>query len=132
MVNVSTGQAGPGVCNYTFTLPCGPSGTTLSWAAAESEADAVALLQPVLRDPAGQSANKTAHMNSLLNEAVPYFRCSDQDVVKLYYYLWSLFLMYTTPGGGAGMQRLPHTQTAVNNFLGLHRCTCTCTTTTTM
>ena len=37
-----------------------------------------------------------------------------------YYYLWSIFLMYFTKGT-EGMQTIPHTQTAVNNFLGMHR-----------
>ena len=59
-------------------------------------------------------------MNSLLNEVVPYFRCSDDEIVKIYYFLWSLHLMYYTQGG-RGMQTIPHTQTAVNNFLGMHR-----------
>ena len=34
--------------------------------------------------------------------------------------MWSLHLMYYTEGD-AGMQTWPHTQTAVNNFLRLHR-----------
>ena len=59
-------------------------------------------------------------MNNLLNDVVPFFRCSDTDIVKIYYFLWSINLMYYTQGD-EGMQVWPHTQTAVNNFLGLHR-----------
>ena len=33
-------------------------------------------------------------MNDMLNNLVPYFRCSDEDIVKVYYFLWSLQLMY--------------------------------------
>ena len=71
----------------------------------------------------------------MLNNLVPYFRCSDEDIVKVYYFLWSLQLMYykgemplsmmtfdTQPSDpGTGMRAQPTTQTAVNNFLGLHR-----------
>lgn len=65
-------------------------------------------------------ADKTKKMNGLLNNIVPHFRCSDKSIVKLYYYLWSIYLMYFTQGD-QGMQTIPHTQTAVNNFLGMHR-----------
>ena len=51
---------------------------------------------------------------------MPYFRCSDNDVVKIYYYLWSIYLMYFTVGD-SGMELHPHTQSAVHNFLGMHR-----------
>ena len=33
-------------------------------------------------------------MNDMLNNLIPYFRCSDDDIVKVYYFLWSLQLMY--------------------------------------
>ena len=59
-------------------------------------------------------------MNSLLNTLVPYFRCSDEDIVKVYYFLWSIHLMYYKDPA-QGMRSEPTTQTAVNNFLGLHR-----------
>ena len=41
-------------------------------------------------------ATKTQKLNDQLNNIVPYFRCSDRDVVKVYYYLWSLHLLYYT------------------------------------
>jgi len=50
---------------------------------------------------------------------VPYFRCSDEAIVKLYYFLWTVDLMLYTQG--TGMQSEPHTQSAPNNFLGMHR-----------
>lgn len=60
-------------------------------------------------------------MNDILNNKIPRFRCSDETVVKLYYFLWSLHMMYYKQGANQGMQIQPHTQTAVNNFLGMHR-----------
>ena len=78
-------------------------------------------VQDTLNDPANHLMTKTNRMNDMLNNLIPYFRCSDQDIVKVYYYLWSLYLMYYTPGNGDEMQKQPHTQTAVNNFLGMHR-----------
>ena len=59
-------------------------------------------------------------MNRLLNDEIPYFRCPDKRFVDIYYYLWSLYLMYHIEVG-KGWELEGHTQTAVNNFLGLHR-----------
>jgi len=59
-------------------------------------------------------------MNGLLNNEIPYFRCSDDDIVKVYYFLQALNLMYVTDIG-VGNEIDLHTQTAVNNFLGMHR-----------
>ena len=59
-------------------------------------------------------------MNRQLSEEIPYFRCSDLKFEDIYYYLWSLYLMYDIDVG-RGMEMEPHTQTAVNNFLGMHR-----------
>ena len=77
-------------------------------------------VQEVLAEPSKFQAEKTERMNSELNSLVPYFRCSDQDIVKVYYFLWSLHLMYYKDPA-RGMRAQPTTQTAVNNFLGLHR-----------
>ena len=38
----------------------------------------------------------------------------------MYYYLWAIYLMYYIDVG-QGWEMYPHTQTAVNNFLGMHR-----------
>jgi hypothetical protein len=45
---------------------------------------------------------------------------SDPDIVTVYYYLWAIYLMYYIDVG-RGWEMEPHTQTAVNNFLGMHR-----------
>ena len=63
---------------------------------------------------------KTAQINRLLNDEIPHFRCPDERFVDIYYYLWSLYLMYHIEVG-RGWELEGHTQTAVNNFLGLHR-----------
>ena len=118
--NVTFYEVRPGVCGYTFTLPLDTEGTTLSWTMLDEQTSAVDAVQQVLADPSGYMEAKTSKMNGLLNNVVPYFRCSDDDIVNIYYYLWSLHLMYYTQGD-AGMQTFAHTQTAVNNFLGLHR-----------
>ena len=113
-------QVRPGVCGYKFSVPVDSAGTTLSWTMSDDKAAAELAVQQVLADPARHLAVKTDKMNDLLNNVVPYFRCSDADVVRVYYYLWALHLMYYTVGD-AGMQTWPHTQSAVNNFLGMHR-----------
>jgi hypothetical protein len=63
---------------------------------------------------------KTREMNRQLNEEIPWFRCSDRKFEDIYYYLWSLYLMYYIDVQN-GWEMEPHTQTAVNNFLGMHR-----------
>jgi hypothetical protein len=65
-------------------------------------------------------AAKTKEMNRQLNEEVPYFRCSDNKFTEIYYYLWSIYLMYYIDVQ-KGWEMENHTQTAVNNFLGMHR-----------
>ena len=118
--NVTLYEVRPGVCGYSFTIQLDSKGTTLSWTMHDDQNSAFEAVQEVLADPSGYMEAKTRTMNNLLNNVVPYFRCSDDDIVKIYYYLWSLHLMYYTQGD-QGMQMFPHTQTAVNNFLGLHR-----------
>ena len=81
---------------------------------------AIDAVEEVLAAPSRFLQEKTDKMNDQLNNLVPYFRCSDEDVVKVYYFLWSLQLLYHKDPG-AGMRALATTQTAVNNFLGLHR-----------
>jgi len=109
-----------GVCGYSFTLPLSDQGVTLSWSMDDDANKASELVQRILSDPVKYQNEKKDEMNDKLNTLVPFFRCSDHDIVRVYYYLWSLFLMYYT-GPGEGMRKLPTTQTAVNNFLGLHR-----------
>ena len=118
--NVVFYEVAPGVCGYNFTLPLDKEGTTLSWTMDDDPDSAVGAVQDLLARREEEMQLKTETMNSLLNEVVPYFRCSDDEIVKIYYFLWSLHLMYYTQGD-RGMQTIPHTQTAVNNFLGMHR-----------
>jgi hypothetical protein len=73
-----------------------------------------------LHKPREAMLAKTREMNRQLNEEVPYFRCSDRKFEDIYYYLWSLYLMYYIDVQ-KGWEMEPHTQTAVNNFLGMHR-----------
>ena len=63
---------------------------------------------------------KTAEINRQLNDEIPWFRCPDKKFVDIYYCLWSLYLMYSIDVG-KGWEMENHTQTAVNNFLGIHR-----------
>ncbi len=108
------------VQHYTFLVPCDTEGTVVTWAMADDEATALAAGQDILKNARPWLAEKTTEMNQLLNEQVPYFRCSDEKFVDIYYYLWALHIMYYIDVQ-KGWEMEPHTQTAVNNFLGIHR-----------
>lgn len=105
---------------YSFQAPCDRQGVAITWAMDDEYAKALASSQSVLADYRGALAAKTKAMNDLLNYQIPYFRCSDQEIVNVYYYLWAIYLMYYIDVG-QGWEMYPHTQTAVNNFLGMHR-----------
>ena len=105
-------------CNYTFRVAVDSAGTTVSWAMRDDYETALTNVKALLANPAAALEAKTHEMNRQLNEVVPYFNCSDQGVVKVYYYLWSIYLMYITQGDAGTLQQYPHTQTALNNFLG--------------
>ena len=109
-----------GVQHYTFRVPCDSMGTTVSWAMDEDAEVALKAAQDILRNASPWMRAKTAEMNRQLNEEVPWFRCPDPKFVDIYYYLWALYLMYYIDVG-RGWEMEPHTQTAVNNFLGIHR-----------
>lgn len=111
---------GDGRQQYSFKVACGPEGVALGWAMHDTFSDARDRVSTVLADPAGHLAAKTAHMNDLLTNQIPYFRCSDPDIVNIYYYLWAIYLMYYIDVD-EGWEVYPHTQTAVNNFMGMHR-----------
>jgi hypothetical protein len=111
---------GNGRQQYEFTVPCDAFGVSVCWAMDDVYANARDRVQSVLNDPEGQLAVKRAQMNELLNLQIPYFRCSDQDIVDIYYFLWAIYLMYYIDVG-EGWENVPHTQSAVNNFLGMHR-----------
>jgi len=105
---------------YSFAVSCDSSGVAIVWAMDDEYSNALSCAQAVFADPAGKLADKTEYMNNLLNCQIPYFRCSDDEIVNVYYYLWSIYLMYYIDVG-KGWEDYPHTQTAVNNFLGMHR-----------
>ena len=96
MHNVSLYEVAEGVCGYTFTLELDSEPTTLAWTMRDSLQEATSAVEDLLEDPTSHMATKTQKLNDQLNNIVPYFRCSDRDVVKVYYYLWSLHLLYYT------------------------------------
>lgn len=123
-----------GEMQYEFEVSCDHRGVALVWAMHDQPQQALRKVTAVLgNDTAtivdgypmphiaeGWMLTKTRDMNRRLNEDIPYFRCSDQKFEDIYYYLWSLYLMYYIDVQH-GMELEPHTQTAVNNFLGMHR-----------
>ena len=109
-----------GIQHYTFSVPCDTKGTVVSWAMHDDEAPALQAATEIIKNHQSLLSAKTAEMNRQLNEEIPYFRCPDDKFVDIYYYLWSLYLMYHIEVG-RGWELEGHTQTAVNNFLGLHR-----------
>ena len=109
-----------GEMQYEFEVPCDSKGVALVWAMHDDHGRALKDAMEVLREPREALLAKTREMNRQLSEEIPYFRCSDRKFEDIYYYLWSLYLMYDIDVG-RGMEMEPHTQTAVNNFLGMHR-----------
>ena len=109
-----------GVQHYAFTVPCDPVGTVVVWAMHDQQKDAIKLARDTIAHHQQFLLAKTKEMNRLLNDEIPWFRCPDSKFVDVYYYLWSLYLMYYIDVG-EGWEQEPHTQTAVNNFLGMHR-----------
>lgn len=109
-----------GVQHYSFTVPCDQNGTAVGWAMHDDPLTALAKGRKAVGNCVRLLKQKTYEMNRLLNEEVPWFRCPDKRFVETYYYLWSLYLMYYIDVG-EGWEQEAHTQTAVNNFLGMHR-----------
>lgn len=109
-----------GQMQYEFKVPCDNEGVALVWAMHDDYPQALKNATALMREPDKMLAAKTREMNRQLNEEIPYFRCSDPKFEDIYYYLWSLYLMYYIDVQN-GWEMEPHTQTAVNNFLGMHR-----------
>lgn len=105
---------------YQFELAVDDSGVAVVWAMDDDRDAALARAAAVTAAPRAARDAKTQHMNELLSRQIPYFRCSDERHTDIYYYLWSLYLMYDIDVQ-SGWETVPHTQTAVNNFLGMHR-----------
>jgi predicted HNH restriction endonuclease len=109
-----------GIQHYSFSIPCDRKGIVVSWAMHDEEASAIEAATNIIQNHQSLLSKKTAEMNRLLNDEIPHFRCPDKRFVDIYYYLWSLYLMYHIEVE-KGWELEGHTQTAVNNFLGLHR-----------
>lgn len=109
-----------GVQEYRFSVECNQAGTIVSWAMHDDEATAQKSARHVIAKHQALLLAKTNEMNRQLNDEIPWFRCPDEKIVDIYYYLWSLYLMYYIEVG-EGWEQEHHTQTAVNNFLGMHR-----------
>ena len=109
-----------GVQHYSLSVPCGPEGLVVAWAMDDDANAAKQAARQAVLQASGWLQSKTQEMNQQLNQQVPYFRCPDEKMVDIYYYLWSLYLMYYIDVG-KDWELEPHTQTAVNNFLGMHR-----------
>ena len=109
-----------GVRHYTFSVPCDSKGTTVSWAMHDDPKIAVRSARDIISNHHPWLRAKTTEINRQLNEDIPWLRCPDKKFVDIYYYLWSLYLMYYIDVG-KGWETENHTQTAVNNFLGMHR-----------
>ncbi len=105
---------------YTFSIPCDSEGTTVSWSMHDEPEVAIKSARDIIKHDKQLLAAKTSEMNRQLNDEIPWFRCSDEKFVDIYYYLWTLYLMYYI-NVGEGWEMENHTQTAVNNFLGIHR-----------
>lgn len=108
------------VQHYTFTVPCDEDGTTVVWAMHDDPKVAIQDAKDLLNNADKELVAKTTEMNRQLNEEVPYFRCSDKKFEDIYYYLWSIYMMYYIDVQ-EGWEMENHTQSAVNNFLGIHR-----------
>jgi hypothetical protein len=118
--SVTTRKDERGVEHYTFSVPCDSEGTTVSWAMHDDANVALKSARDIIQHHEPWLSAKTAEMNRQLNDEIPWFRCPDQKFVDIYYYLWSLYLMYYIDVG-KGWEMENHTQSAVNNFLGIHR-----------
>lgn len=103
---------------YSFWLECGDKPLVLAYAAGNERDDVTARVRRTIQFAQREMDAKTSQMNRLLNEQIPYFRCSDKSVVDTYYYLWALYFMYFRDGGGEWSLD-PHTSTAINNYRSL-------------
>ena len=106
--------------NYLFEIPCDTKGVTVSWAMNDDSRQAVVDALEILSKDKTMLTAKTMEVNRQLNQDIPRFRCSDPKFEEIYYYLWSLYLMYYIDVQ-KGWEMENHTQSAVNNFLGIHR-----------
>ncbi|MEM1295117.1 MAG: hypothetical protein AAGH89_07110, partial [Verrucomicrobiota bacterium] len=109
-----------GIQHYTFSVPCDADGVVVSWAMHDDHNVAIRSARDIIENHSKWLSAKTTEMNRQLNDEIPWFRCPDEKFIDIYYYLWALHLMYYIEVG-KGWEMENHTQTAVNNFLGIHR-----------
>ena len=105
---------------YRFEIPCDSHGVTVSWAMDDNQEKAINKAGEIVLRAKELLAFKTNEMNLLLSHGIPQFRCSDPKFEEIYYFLWSIYLMYYIDVQ-KGWEMESHTQSAVNNFLGIHR-----------
>lgn len=105
---------------YKFEIPCDDNGVIISWAMDDDREKAVLKTVGIVSQAKKSLASKTQEMNLLLSNEIPQFRCSDPKFEEIYYFLWSIYLMYYIDVQ-RGWEMENHTQSAVNNFLGIHR-----------
>ena len=86
----------------------------------DNQATAIKKAREIVLRAEESLASKTDEMNLLLSNGIPQFRCSDPKFEEIYYFLWSIYLMYYIDVQ-KGWEIENHTQSAVNNFLGIHR-----------
>ena len=116
-----TSQLGQnGEQKYKFEIPCDENGVTVSWAMDDDRGMALVKSSGIVSQAKQLLASKTNEMNNLLSNEIPQFRCSDPKFEEIYYFLWSIYLMYYIDVQ-KGWEMENHTQSAVNNFLGIHR-----------
>ena len=122
LTNYSCTADADNVQNYEFRVACDSDGVELMWAMDDDYAVGLARIDEVRGNAEKKKLDKTKHMNTELNYQIPYFRCSDEQVNEIYYYLYALHIMYYRDVSSAGgWLDHPHVQTAVNNFMGPHR-----------
>lgn len=109
-----------GVWKYSFEIPCDAGGVTVSWSMHDDQNTANNKTREAIHQAPEIMSAKTEDMNNILGQQIPQFRCSDPKFEKIYYYLWSLHMMYYI-NVQKGWEMENHTQSAVNNFLGIHR-----------
>ncbi|MDD7987326.1 hypothetical protein PQO01_20425 [Lentisphaera marina] len=114
----SKGKKGQEV--YEFSIPCDSKGVSVVWSMHDDRNLAFKNARHLLSNAKQELAAKSKEMNYQLTQEIPWFRCSDKRIEDIYYYLWSMQLMYYIDVQ-KGWEMENHTQTAVNNFLGIHR-----------
>ena len=105
---------------YKFKTTCDSKGLTLLWTMDDDYKTGIKRVDIVRDNAAQKKADKTAAMNSILNYQIPYFSCSDKEIESVYYFLFAIHSMYYHDINEGWLSH-PHTQTAINNFMGPHR-----------